>query len=391
MSRKSSLEIKGAKIFTMDPYNRVFKGNIIVNNGKIENVTVSETKKDNENSTIIDAEGLVAVPGFIDAHTHIGVIPLEWERDEQAVERSDPITPQLKVTDALNTFDPAYDEAIKGGVTSVAISTGSYMSFGKIVEAITIIPGQAIITKTNRNILNETFGIKIAIGEHPKRFLETMKLTPTTRMGMLAAIRAYLDRTKKYLEKDEDDRQVDLKLEALARLIKGESFALVHAHLSRDILSIVRLLSEYNIKKIIIVHGTEAYEVGKFLREREIPVILGPIVFSRRGTELRKLSSKLPFLLYKNKVKFCLTTDHPTIPIRYLQLLAAVAISEGLPYEEALRAITINAAEILGISNIVGSIEVGKDADIVLIDGDPLDPDSKVVYTIIDGNIVYKR
>lgn len=390
MIKQSSLLIKNARIFTMDRYNKVFKGNIVIKDGKIEGITTLKTQ-DNDISNVIDAEGLVAVPGFIDAHTHIGIIPLEWDRDEQAIEKSDPITPQLRVTDALNTFDSAYNEAIKGGVTSVAISTGSYMSFGKIVEAITIIPGQAIVTKTNGNILNENFGIKIAVGEHPKRFLETMKLTPTTRMGMLATIRTYLNKTEKYLQKNEDNKQIDLKLEALAKLIKGESFALVHAHLSRDIVSIVRLLSEYNVKKIIIVHGTEAYEVGEFLRERNIPVILGPIVFSRRGTELRKLTSKLPLLLYKNKVKFCLTTDHPTIPIRYLPLLAAVAVSEGLPYEEALKAITINAAEILGISNRVGSIEVGKDADVVLIDGDPLDPDSKVIYTIIEGNVVYKR
>ncbi|MGB9759888.1 MAG: amidohydrolase family protein [Thermoproteota archaeon] len=390
MSKQLSLQIKGAKVFTMDHDNRIFKGNIMIKNGKIEDVTTSEVKNDDV-SNVIDAEGLVAVPGFIDAHTHIGIIPLEWDRDEQAVEKSDPITPQLKVTDALNMFDSAYKEAIEGGITSVAISTGSYMSFGKIVEAITIIPGQVIVTKTNGTILNEEFGIKIAVGEHPKRFLETIKLTPTTRMGMLAAIRTYMEKTERYLEKKEDNRQIDLKLEALAKLIKGESFALVHAHLSRDIVSIVRLLSEYNVKKIIVVHGTEAYEVGEFLRERNIPVILGPIVFSKRGTELRKLTSKLPLLLYKSKVKFCLTTDHPTIPVRYLPLLAAVAVSEGLPYEEALKAITINAAEILGISDTVGSIEVGKDADIVLMDGDPLDPDSKVVYTIIEGNIAYKR
>ena len=153
----------------------------------------------------------------------------------------------------------------------------------------------------------------------------------------------------------------------------------------------IGLLNEYGVKRKILVHGTEAYMVPDLLKKYNIPVILGPIIFSKRGIELRNLDSNIPLLLYNNGILFSLTTDHPTIPIQYLSLMASVAVGEGLPKEEALKAITINAARIIGLNANLGSLEPGKDADIVLFDGDPLDPRSKVVYTIIDGEIVYSR
>jgi len=390
----SSLLIRNAKVLTPNLGLKPVKRSILVKDGKISKILSPSEPVEEEKVESLDADGLFALPGFIDAHTHLGIMPLELGSSDYAVEKSDPITPHFSVLDSLDPFDEGFKEAIKAGVTTVAISLGSYMSFGKIVEAITIIPGQVSILKTNLRTLNEFFGVKFAIGEHPKRFLESLKLTPTTRMGMLAAIRANLSKAREYSNnkmKGKNETLTDLKMEALSKLIEGNVYALVHAHLARDMLSIVRIFDDFGVRKVIFVHGTEAYEISEFLKERRIPVIFGPIVFSKRGTELRNLSSKTPALLYKKGVDFCLTTDHPTIPISYLPLLSAVAVSEGLPYEKALSAITIDAARILGISDRVGSIEVGKDADIVLIEGDPLDVDSKVAYTIIDGEIVYKR
>ncbi len=266
------------------------------------------------------------------------------------------------------------------------------MSFGSILEHMTIVPGQTAILKTNRRILFERHGIVFALGEHVKRYLREQKLSPTTRMGMIAAIRTLFNNAIDYKSKlGKEEAPRDLKLEAIVELFEDKLVAYIHAHTSRDIKTLISILNEYNVKRKIIVHGTEAHMISNLLREYNIPVILGPIIFSKRGVELKNLDSNIPVLLYNNRVLFSLTTDHPTIPIQYLTILASTTVGEGLPEYEALKAITINAAKILGLEERIGSIEQGKDADIVLFEGEPLDPKSRVVYTIIDGEIVYSR
>ncbi|BAA29905.1 amidohydrolase [Pyrococcus horikoshii] len=380
------LVIKGVKAYTMSNIGVVEKANIIVKDGKI--VDVTQELPPLEGKTVVDGEGLIALPGLIDPHTHLGVYSLEWEYGDHGTEKSDPITPHFKVIDGLDIFDPGFKDAIAGGVTTVSVEPGAPLSWASY-EKTTIMPGQSAILKTNGRIIKEEAGIKIAVGGHVRKFLEELKLTPTTRMGIFAMIRMILHKAKEYLEKE--DKQYDPKLEALATLLKNETVARVHAHLSRDMLSIIRLLKEFDIKNIIIEHGTEAYKISDVLKENGIPVILGPVIFPRRGVELRELSSKLAFQLYNSGMMFALTTDHPALPIQYLTLVAAACVGEGLPYEEALKSITINPAKILGIDRFVGSLEPGKDADIVLFDGDPLNPESKVMYTIIDGEVVYER
>jgi len=385
------LIIKNVKIYTMSDIGVIDKGYVIVENGKIKSVGRGDVKL-GSNDEIIDGEGQILLPGLIDAHSHVGFQRLEWIPEESLVEVSDPLTPHYSVLDNFDPYDPAFKDAIMGGVTTVAVLPGSHMSF-LVGENINIIPGRLAIIKTNGKVLVENAGLKIAVGEHPKRFLSSNKMIPTTRMGIFASIRSILVKTMEYMDRKEKGEKIpiDLKLEALADVLKGKIPVRIHVHTVRDIINIIRVLEDFNVRRIVLDHATESYIVADMLKEKHIPVVLGPIVFSRRGVELKNLSSKIPVKLYEKGVLFSLTTDHPTIPIQYLTLLAGVAVGEGLPYMEALKAITINPAKILGLDNDIGSIEPGKEADLALFSDDPLDPTSKVSLTIINGEVVYRR
>jgi len=383
------LAIKGKKIETCTKKGTLDNGVILVEKGKIVDVgTGLQIPSDAE-----IVEGNVVTPGLIDAHTHIGVLSLE-RTTEPSVEISDPITPQLSVVDVLDPFDEAFKDAAKGGVTSVVVHPGAPISFGQIVESITIIPGRSAFVKTNGRVVQECIGVKMAVGEHPKRYLAELKLSPTTRMGIIAAIRDVLEKTRKYMEKKEktgenleEKAEEYSKMEALKGLLQREYPARVHAHLARDMMAVLRLAKEFNFD-VIFEHATEAYIIAEALAEKKIPVVFGPLLLSRRGSELINLSAKSTAIMEKKGVLFALTTDHPTLPIQYLRILAGVAEAEGL--QNGLKPITSNAAKIAGAFNYVGSLEPGKDADIAIFSGDSTEAESKVLYTIVDGEIVYR-
>lgn len=372
--------IKGGTLLT--PFEEMNDPVIFIENGKIVDIKSSASFDNFSNYSVIDASGKYIVPGFVDQHTHIGVHRLEGEGGDQGVEVSDTLTPQLDVVDGLDMFDPAFDDALKGGITSVGILPGSYMSFGTSVERINIISGQGAIYKTNRKEIRRKAFLKIALGEHPKRFLAEKKLTPTTRMGIMAELRSIFTRAKEY--SDKKDKKYDPKLEALMAVINKEIPVRVHVHTVRDILAVLRFAKEFDLK-VILDHATEAYLLKEELKDTSI--VYGPVIFSKRGTELTNLDSSNLRLM--KDLQFVLTTDHPTIPIQYLDLLAGLAVSEGFSLREALALITIKAAKILGIDDRVGSIEPGKDADLVVLSGKPFEPDTQVIYTIVDGEICY--
>ena len=372
--------ITGGVLLT--PFEEIRDPVIFIENEKI--VRIETKAKEISDDVVIDAKGKYIVPGFIDPHTHIGVYRLEAEPGDHGFETGDPLTPHLNVSDGLDIYDPAFDDALKGGVTTIGVLPGSYMSFGTSVERINIIPGQGAIYKTNKKEIKRYAFLKVAVGEHPKRFLSEQKMVPTTRMGIMAELRSIFIKAKDYMKNEK--KKFDPKLEALIPVIKKKVPLRVHVHTARDITTFLNFAEEFDID-VIFDHATEAHLVKEKLSD--VPIVYGPIVFSRRGTELKNLNSSN--LKYMKALLFSLTTDHPTIPIQYLDLLAGLSIGEGFSEKEALSLITINAARILGMDDRIGSVEPGKDADIVVLSGKPFDPETKVLYTIVDGEIVYKR
>ena len=391
------LAIKGGEIWTVTK-GRIRRGTILINRNKI--VEFGPEIRVPEGATVIDAEGRIITPGLIDAHTHLGILPLEeGGRTADAVETTDPVTPQLRAIDGVNPLDPGFREAVEGGVTTVLIEPGSEIGFAT-GEVANVIAGQGFAVKTGGanfegRILKNPAGIKMALGEHPKRTWAEKKKMPTTRMGIASMLREILYKTKAYIKKKEkacdpdSDLEVDLKLEAMAMVLKREIPARVHANRAEDIMTAIRLAEEFGFD-LVLEHAFEGHMIASEMASRGIPAVVGPILFSRRGVELKNLTPKAPALLSEAGVKVCLTTDHPTLPLQRLRVLAGLAMREGMKEEDAIKSITINPAEVIGISDRVGSIEVGKDADLVIFEGDPLEPTTKVKSVLIDGEVLYQ-
>jgi imidazolonepropionase-like amidohydrolase len=343
----------------------------------------------------IDAYGQYVLPGFIDAHCHVGM----WEdaigfEGDDGNEMTDPTTPQLRAIDGIYHGDRAFVEARESGVTTVVTGPGSA----------NVIGGQFVALKTfgrciDEMILKEPIAMKIAFGENPKSVYNEKKMMPMTRMATAALLREILMKTKEYMDKwdkynkntDENDKpEFDFKLESLSMVMNGKIPVKAHAHRADDILTALRIAKEFNLK-ITLDHCTEGHLIKDILYEKNATVILGPLLTDRSKPELRNQTIKNPAILSDMGLKVSITTDHPCVPIQYLSVSAVMAVKEGMNEEKALESITINPALATGISSRVGSLELGKDADIVIFDGNPLDLKSKVMVTIINGEIVYKQ
>ena len=391
------LLIKNAKIITMSGVN-YDNGYILVDEGKIiklgEDFAEVEKLVDSSTDSIIDAGGFYTLPGFIDAHCHVGM----WEdsvgfEGDDGNEMTDPATPHLRAIDGVYHADRAFTEARENGVTTVVTGPGSA----------NVIGGQFAAMKTYGRriedmILKEPVAMKVAFGENPKTVYHEKRQSPMTRMATAAILRENLLKAKEYKQKMEDfisdsennDRpDFDIKLEALLKVINREIPLKAHAHRADDILTAIRIAKEFNIR-LTIEHCTEGHLITDLLIEEGISAIIGPSLTERSKIELRNQSIKTPGILSKAGVKVAIMTDHPCIPIQYLSLCAAMAVKEGMDEMEALKAITINAAVITGIDDRVGSLEPGKDADIVIFDGHPIELKTRVVTTVINGRVVYK-
>ena len=343
-------------------------------------------------SEVIDAKGCYVLPGFVDAHCHVGM----WEdsvgfEGDDGNETSDPVMPHLRAIDAVYHADRAFVEARENGVTTVVTGPGSA----------NVIGGQFAALKTYGRrvedmVIKEPVAMKVALGENPKTVYHEKRQAPMTRMATAALLRESLMKAAEYKRMKEDyerDKEncdkpdYDMKMEALLKVLNGEIPLKAHAHRADDILTAIRIAKEFGLR-ITIEHCTEGHLITDILREENVSVITGPFMTDRSKIELRNQSAKAPGILSKAGIKTAIMTDHPCTPVQYLPLCAAVAVKEGMDETEALRAITINAAEIAGIDDRVGSLAVGKDADIVIMDGHPLEFRSKVLYTIINGQVV---
>ncbi|MDZ7671380.1 MAG: amidohydrolase [Halanaerobiales bacterium] len=381
--------IKDAEILTMS--KKDFKeGSILVKDGKVAEISeYIEIKDDYE---VIDGKGKTVIPGIIDAHTHLGIEEdgLGWE-GQDCNEMTDPITPHLRAIDAVNPDDFALKESLQNGVTTIMTGPGSANVLG----------GESMVIKTygktvDQMVLKNPAGLKAAFGENPKRVYKEQKKLPTTRMGIAAIMRENLMKAQDYIQKKENAKKEDkafdrdIKMESLIRVINKELPLKVHAHRADDIMTAIRIAKEFDVK-ITLEHCTEGHKIADEIAEAKIPAVVGPSMTGRVKVELSELSFKTAGVLAKAGVKIALMSDHPVIPTKNATVYAALAIKEGLDPKEALKAITINPAEILGVDDRVGSIEVGKDADLVIYNGYPLDITSTIDKVFINGNIVENK
>ena len=366
-------------------------GYVEVENGKIRAVGEMSARTAAAAGPVYDAGGGHILPGFIDAHCHLGMFgnALGFEADD-GNESTDPCTPQLRAIDAINPQDRCFREAREGGVTTVLTGPGSANP----------IAGQFAAIKTDGRwvdemVLRAPAAMKMALGENPKTVYNERKETPITRMATAAVIRQELSKTLEYMDKqdkadaeeDTDAPDYDAKLEALIPVLRGELPVHIHAHRADDIATAVRICREFGLK-YVIVHGTEGHLLPELLAAEGAGVITGPSLTDRSKPELANLTIENPAILARAGVPVAICTDHPVIPIQYLPICAALAVRGGLEPEEALAAITIHPARLAGLDKRVGSLEPGKDADIVVTTGHPLDWNGKVRYVFIGGKQV---
>jgi len=367
-------------------------GTVLIADGKI--VAVGAEVSVPDGARVIDATGSWVLPGFIEAHGHVGVSEeAQGWAGQDTNEMTDPVTAQVRAIDAINPADLGFRDAISGGVLAVNVNPGSGNPIG----------GQTVALKcwgrtVDEMVLREPSGMKSALGENPKRVYSEQHKTPSTRLGTAAVIRGALVDAANYLErldseqrKPEDKREPvdrDLKLEALGKVLRREIPWRQHCHRADDIATAIRIADEFGYD-LVIDHGTEAYLLADIIAARGTPVIIGPLLTSRSKVELANRSMANPGRLARAGVTIAITTDHPVVPINFLAHQAALAVKDGLDRRVALEALTINPARIAGIDGRLGSIEVGKDADLVIWSGDPLDVLSRVQRALIEGVQIY--
>ena len=383
------MKIYNVQIKTMEKRRSIENGWIEIENGKI--IAVEEGSPDVVGTEDLDGQGKLLIPGFIDAHTHLGIIEngIDFEGDD-CNEATDPFTPQLRTIDGINPMDRCFEEAYKRGITSAVVAPGSANPCG----------GEIIAVKTYGRRIDDMIikpvGIKFALGENPKRVYNDRDETPVTRMATAALIREGLTKAKRYLadidayeiDKENNDMpEFDLKNHALIPLLRREISAHFHCHRADDMFTAVRIAKEFDLK-LVIVHATEGHLIADILGTEKLSAISGPVICDRCKPEMKGLELKNTAELIKNGVKTSICTDHPVIPIQYLPASAAMAVKGGLDSDIALEAITINAAEIAGIDDTTGSITVGKDADLQLYCGNPLDIMNDPELVMINGKVL---
>jgi imidazolonepropionase-like amidohydrolase len=346
-------------------------------------------------ASVVDATGKWVLPGFIDAHAHAGVHEeAEGWAGQDTNEMTDPVTAQVRALDAINPADLGFRDAITGGVLAVNVNPGSGNPIGGQTAAIKCW-GRSV----DEMVMRSPAGMKSALGENPKRVYGERKETPATRLGVAAVIRGAFVAAQNYhakLTAAQNDPSAphgvverDLKLEALGLVLRREIPWRQHCHRADDIATAMRMAREFGYE-LVIDHGTEAYLLADQIAAAGIPVVIGPLFTSRSKVELRNRTMASPGLLAAAGVTIAITTDHPVVPIHFLIHQATLAVKEGLDPVTALRAVTINPARIIGCQDRIGSLTVGKDADVVIWSGDPLDVMSRAERAYLGGREIYR-
>jgi imidazolonepropionase-like amidohydrolase len=378
--------LRGAKVFLLEE-NGFVKKDIEISEGKIEKIDDCIDGECFEN-----CEGMYITPGLIDAHSHIGM----WEEGigvegADGNEMSSPVTPELRAIDGINPDDIAFKEALKGGVTTVSTGPGST----------NVIGGQFLTIKINGNIIDDMIiknpsAMKCAFGENPKKYFGQEGKPPFTRMGIASTLRTTINQAHDYYSRQVaagDDilkkPSYDEKMENMIPVIKGEIPLKAHVHRADDIMTAIRIAKEYGLR-MTLDHCTEGHLIKDKIKKSGFPAILGPTFGFKSKNEIINKTFKTARILNDEGIKIAIMTDHPVTPQSSLIMWAALSVKAGLSEFDALKAVTINPAEILGIDKKVGKISEGMDADLAVWDKHPLDIQSDIVKTYIEGNLVYE-
>lgn len=355
-----------------------FVGSVVIMDKKIQHLLKTEEQEEkflfqNKQANIIDGKGKELFPGFIDAHTHLGLYDegTGWAGND-ANETSQPVTPHIRALDGVYPLDKGFEDARKNGITTVQIMPGSANIIGGITS---------VIKTSGKNvedmIVRHPAALKMALGENPKKsHSESM-----TRMGVAAMIREEFIKAK--------SGEKNFRNEAIHMALKKTIPVRIHAHRADDIFTAIRIAKEFDLN-LRIEHCTEGHLIADELSKLDLQVTVGPTMTRRSKIELRNKSWEVYRELVDAGVKVSITTDHPYTPVQYLHVCAALTVREGLTTQEALEAITINPAKNLGVEDKVGSIEVGKEADLVLWDEHPFHYTAKPIFTMINGKMVYE-
>ena len=345
---------------------------------------------------VIDAAGCIVAPGFVEGHCHIGL-------DEEAIgfegddynEMTDPVTPQMRGIDGLNPMDEAFFDAYSHGVTTAVTGPGSANVVGGTFLAVKLCG-----KRVDNMVVKNPVAMKIAFGENPKRcYGASQKKMPMTRMGTAALLRELLVKAQNYREemdayeadpKNNKKPTYDCKLHAMLPVMRKEIPLKSHAHRADDIFTSLRIAKEFDLD-ITLDHCTEGHLIADELEKEGKGCLVGPTFGAKSKFELKNKCWDTPKSMVEHGLKTAIITDAPVIPLKYLPLCAGLAINAGLDEQEAWKAVTINPAVITGIADRVGSLEVGKDADVVIYKGNPLtDLQYTTKYTLINGQIVYQ-
>lgn len=384
--------IVNGTIYTMDSQNTIIeKGAIRIQDGIL--VDIGDIPVEPEaGEKVIDALGGWILPGFVEAHCHIGI-----QEEKKGMEGNDcnetvnPVTPWLRAIDAINPMDAAFKDAVRAGVTCVQVGPGSA----------NVVGGQFLVMKTfgrciDQMVIKAPSAMKVAFGENPKVNYSGQNQSPATRMAIAGMLRqelhdakAYCLRRKSALEQGEEF-ETDFTKECWVPVFEGEIPLKAHVHRVDDIFTAIRIAKEYGLS-MTLDHCSEGHLVAEELAKAGYPAIVGPDFASRSKIEVQNAAFKTAGILHRAGVQVAITTDHPVSLIQALPLCAGMAVKAGMPFMAGLRAITIEAAQIAGVADRVGSLEVGKDADISIFDANPMEIMTETLYTIIGGEMVYSH
>ncbi len=368
----------------------ILDGCIRIANGKIAEIG----KRDEVDFHPVSGERVIEIrkgiimPGIIEAHCHMGISEEKKGMEgDDCNETVDPMTPQLRAIDAINTMDAAFDDAVRAGITSAMIGPGSS----------NVVGGQFVFLKTKgRLVVKAPAAMKVAFGENPKVNYSGQGKSPSTRMAIAAMLREELTQAFSYEEKKRkalqngEDFQEDFAMECWLPVVRREIPLKAHVHRVDDIFTAVRIAREFRLK-MTLDHCSEGHLIAEELAKEGFPAIVGPDLASRSKIEVQNMAFKTVGVLNKAGLMTAVTTDHPVSLIQSLPLCAGLAVKAGLDMEEGYKAITIHPAVICGVGHRVGSLEAGKDADIAVFDGNPMEVFTNTLYTIIDGQVVYDR